>query len=80
MLVNPFRGPSTTYITVPSRITTMTTVEMKMKIFRPLALRARPRVRYSRMKAVSFRMRNTRSSRRIRTSISTWRPGTRNAR
>ena len=75
MLLKPFCGPSTTYITVPSKNTIIITTDKNIRILRRLASRARPSIVYSCTYDVSLRMRNMRKRRRIRTSISTWAPG-----
>ncbi len=75
MLSKPLVRPSTTYITVPITTTMKITVERNTRIFRQLAASAAAITWYSPMKAVSLKMRNTRSSRRMRTSISACRPG-----
>ena len=45
MLVKPCSGPSTTYITVPSTSTTISTTDRNTRILRRLARSARPSVR-----------------------------------
>ena len=75
MLLKPLSGPSTTYITVPNRKTTIMTKDKKMRILRRLASKARPSTVYSCTYDVSLRIRNMRSRRKIRTSISTCAPG-----
>src|SRR5450830_2176756 len=47
ILVKPLSGPSTTYITVPNKNTTIITNDKKIKILRLLAIKARPSTVYS---------------------------------
>jgi len=60
--------------------TIISTTDKNTMILRQLAASEPPSAWYSVIKALSLKMRNTRSSRSTRTSISTCRPGTNSAR
>ena len=76
MLVKPCSGPSTTYISAPKMTTSVSTAQTKTKILRRLRQSAPTSCPLSSTYWVSFRMRNSRRMRRMRTTSRLCAPGT----
>ena len=79
MLVNPASASSTMYTSVPSNVTSTSTVDKNTAIFRRLASRASRRIWASRRNPTSFRTRKTRNKRSMRTTRKLAAPGTSNS-